>query len=43
VAGVSIHGIRVLEESGIPITPQQILDARKEWAILTQRRHKKSL
>jgi len=42
-AGVSIHGIRVLEESGIPITPQQILGARKEWAILTKRWRKKSM
>jgi hypothetical protein len=39
--GVSIHGLRVLEESGIPIARQQMLDARKEWASLAQRWNRK--
>lgn len=39
--GISIHGLRVLEASGIPIAPQQMLDARREWARLTQRWNRK--
>jgi len=39
--GVSIHGLRVLEESGIQISSQQMQDARREWAGLTRRWNKK--
>lgn len=35
--GLSIQGLRVLEESGISISSQQMQDARREWAGLTRR------
>lgn len=34
---LSIHGLRVLQESGIPVLQQQVEEAREEWAIRTRR------
>lgn len=34
---LSVHGLRVLQESGIPIVQQQLKEAREEWAITTKR------
>lgn len=36
-ANVSIHGLRVIERSGIPVPEQRLKDARTEWAGLTRR------
>lgn len=36
-ANVSIHGLRVIERSGVPVPEQRLKDARTEWAGLTRR------
>jgi hypothetical protein len=40
-AEISIHGLRVLKESGIPIPKRHMLEARQEWASVTRRWNKK--
>ena len=36
-ANVSIHGLRAIERSGIPVPEQRLKDAQAEWAGLTHR------
>jgi hypothetical protein len=36
-AGVSIHGLRVMKECGIPVPRQRLDEARAEWARLARR------
>lgn len=36
-ANVSIHGLRVIERSGIPVPDQRLKDAQAEWTGLTRR------
>ncbi|MFB2582354.1 hypothetical protein ACEXQD_13985 [Herbiconiux sp. P15] len=39
--GMSIHGLSVMKESGIPVPQQQLSDARAQWAGLTRRWNRK--
>lgn len=36
-ASISVHGLRVIERSGIPVQDQRLRDAQAEWADLTRR------
>lgn len=42
-AGISIHGLRVMKESGIPVPHQQLGEARAEWSSLVGRWNRKRL
>lgn len=41
-AGISVHGLRVIERSGIPLPDQRLRDAQAEWAGLTRRWRRQS-
>jgi len=36
-AGISVHGLRVMKESSIPVPQEQLSEARAEWASRTRR------
>lgn len=36
-AGISVHGLRVIERSGISVPEQRLRDARSEWTGVTRR------
>jgi len=41
--GISIHGLRVIQDSGIPVPQQQMSNAQADWLGLTHRWKRKSL
>lgn len=42
-ASISIHGLRVIKEAGIPVPQQQLSDAQAKWASLVRRWNRKRL